>query len=113
MANEWRKTYDISGGDVIIRLLDVEKKDNILSVQVDTDVSFDGNNTRVRLLQSNKKTLDITKWHPLPEGYITMPIGADSTLLNTLSFTAKFAAIEIDAGNASAGILEFIAQYTK
>jgi len=111
--NEWRKTYDISNGDETIKLLDIEKGEHILSVQVDSDSNFDGTTTSVFLVQSNVLTRNIAHWHPLPEAPLTMLVGAESALLNTFSFTAKFAALVIVQGDATAGILSITGKYKR
>lgn len=111
--NDWKETYDISGGDTTIILLKIEKVEHIVSLQIDTDAAFNGTNTKARLLQSNRLGLDISKWHPLPEGFLSLPTGADSALLCSTSFMSKYIAIEVDAGNASAGILQFTSEYKK
>lgn len=113
--NEWRAIYDISQGDETIKLVNaaVEKYESRVSVQVDTSADFDGTNTRVQLVQSNVFNLDVSQWHPLPEAPLELNTGADSGLLSTFSFTARYLAIKIEAGNASAGVLSITTNYNK
>lgn len=100
------KTYDISGGDVDIILKKVEKFEEKVSVQVDTDGTFDGTTSTVQLVQSNDRDLPLAQWHPLPEAPLTLLTG-DSSLLSTFAFTAKFVAVRVIQGDATAGILTF------
>ena len=110
---KFNSVYPVADGDTIIKLLEVEKFDLSASVQVATDSGFNGTTTRVRLLQSNILTFDLTKWHPLPEGWLTLDTGVDSNLLNTLSFQAKYLAIEIEVGDGTAGNLNIVANFKK
>jgi len=96
--------YDISNGDETIILRRQESFKEKVSVQIDTDGTFDGTTSTVQLLQSNDRDLDLAKWHPLPEAALTLLLN-DSSLLSTFSFTAKFIAVKIVQGDATAGIL--------
>jgi hypothetical protein len=113
--NEWRNLYNISDGDATIKLVNkaVEKYETKASVQIDTDPSFNGTTTTARLVQSNDFNRDISNWHPLPEAPLVLLPGLESALLSTFSFTARYLAVEIIVGDATAGILNINSNYTK
>lgn len=104
------KNYDISNGDADIILRELPKYEEKLSVQIDTDGTFDGTTSTVQLVQSNDLQLDLSKWHELPEAPLTLLLN-DSSLLSTFSFTAKYVAVRIIQGNATAGILTLTEQF--
>lgn len=113
--NEWRKTYDIADGDTIIKLVNqsVDKVESKASLQLDTPADFDGTTTQAYLVQSNVFNRDISQWHPLPEAPLTLLTGAESALLSTFSFTAKFLAVVIIKGDATTGIISMNSNYNK
>jgi len=98
------KTYDISGGDVDIILKRLENSKEKVSLQIDVDATFNGTTSTVQLVQSNDRDLPSAQWHPLPEAPLTLAV-SDSALLSSFAFTAKFIAVRIVAGDATAGIL--------
>lgn len=102
---KWRETHDFTGGgqDAFIILKPVEVAQAVASLQIITDAAFNGTNSKVRFYQSNNPNLDSGEWHPLPEISIALVNGGGSTLLATFSFTCKYLAVQIDAGNATAG----------
>ena len=101
---DYVKTYDISGGDATIIMRTQPIKDEIVSVQIDVNGTFNGTTSTINLVQSNDKDLDLTKWHPLPEAALTL-LTDDSSLLSTFSFTAQYIAVKVTQGDSTAGIL--------
>ena len=106
------KTYEISGGDVDIILTRSEKFENKASVQVDVDGAFDGTTSTVELVQSNDRDLPAAQWHPLPEPALPL-IVSDSSLLSTFGFTARFLALRVVQGDATAGLLTLTSNFKK
>jgi len=113
MANEFNRKYNIADGDtkMIVHKNGTGKNPTVVSVQLITDATFDGNNTKAKLLQSNDPELDVDLWNELPENPITLNTGAGSALLQTLSFTCGYLAVSIEAGNATTGVITIIEQY--
>ncbi len=99
--------YNIANGDEFIKIHDNDYTNTVMSVQVQTDSAFDGNNSKAFLVQSNNLDAPFSQWHPLPEKELTLITGEDSNLLQTKSFTCKYIAIAIEQGNATAGVLSF------
>ncbi len=100
----WKKEHNFSEGDAFIKVLNVQRSNTKISVQIDTDAAFDGTNSEAKLVQSNDLELDSSLWHDLPEKELKLPTGEGSSLLSTFSFTAQFVAVVITAGNATTGI---------
>jgi len=109
---EFTKTYDIAGGDADIILNVVEQFKEKAAVQVDADAVYNGTTGTVQLVQSNDRDLPLSKWHPLPETPLTL-LTDDSSLLSTFAFTAKFAAVRILVGDATAGELTITSKFKK
>ena len=99
----WKSEHDFSEGNLVAIVTRTQRDSAKASVQIDTDVAFDGTNSKARLVQSNDLNLDPLLWHDLPENDLNMPNGVGSSLLSTFSFTCSYLAIVIDAGNATAG----------
>jgi len=104
------KNYDVAGGNADIILKVVEKKEEKVSLQVETDAGFDGTTDTVELVQSNDRDLDLSKWHPLPEPALVLAAN-DSHLLSTFAHTAKFLAVRYTQGDGTAGILTLTENY--
>ena len=104
--SDYLKTYDIAGGDITIIQRNLPIKDEKVSLQVDCDAAFNGTTATVELVQSNDRDTPLSNWHPLPEAPLTL-LTSDSSLLSTFAFTAKYIAVKVVAGDATAGILTF------
>ena len=103
--NDLQNPYLISGGDNTMSLTRKPNTESGASLQVVLDSAFDGTTTTARLKQSNSLTLDAAKWNYLPEDALTLVEG--SNLLQTQSFTCRFIAVEIIAGDATLGTVTF------
>jgi hypothetical protein len=111
MNTPFSPLYNIADGDVRMLHVCKEHRETIVSVELITDAAFDGTTTTARLLQSNDLELDLADWQHLPEAPLVLITGAGGSLLQTISFTCKYLAIEILQGDATAGTIKLIAQY--
>lgn len=101
---EFTKTYDIAGGSVDIILKKLEKFEENVSLQVDTDGTYNGTTDTIELIQSNDRDLPLAQWHPLPEPALVTAVN-DSFLLSSFAFTAKFIALRFIKGDGTVGVL--------
>ena len=105
-------TLDIStiGATDGLEISNVENKKENVGILVSVDGTFDGNNTNVRLQQSNVKTSVDADWHDMPEG--SQIIDADKTFFFSSSeFRGKFIRLFTNKGNATVGILTITTNY--
>ena len=109
---KWKQEHDFTADvDTFIQIGDIEENSRVASLQIITDSDFNGTNSRAGFRQSNDPDLDVSLWHDLPEGDISMPNGEGSTLLSTVCFTAKYLGVFFDVGNADAGIAQLKNNY--
>jgi len=103
--------YDVTLGDVRMIVNPTPKIAMTASVELTTGAAFDGTTTTARLLQSNDKDSDIDNWAHLPEDPLVLVTGAGVSLLQTVSFTCKYLAVEIIQGDATAGVINVTEQF--
>ncbi len=104
------KNYDVVGGSADIILKITEKFQEKVSLQVETDGTFNGTTDTIELVQSNDRDLALSKWHPLPEPALVLAID-DSHLLMSFAHTAKFLALRYTQGDGTVGILTLTENY--
>jgi len=107
------KTYDISGGSADIILKRLEKFEENVSLQVDTDGTYNGTTDEIQLVQSNDRDLPLAQWHPLPEAPLVVAAADDSFLLSSFAFTAKYIALRYTQNDGTVGILTLTENFKK
>ena len=106
------KTYDLSLGNIDVILTQNEKYESIAATQIDVDGTFNGTTSTIEFIQSNDRDLPLTQWHPLPETPLTLIVN-DSSLLSTFGYTARFLAVRVIVGDATAGIINITTNFKK
>ena len=102
-----RSTIGATNG---LEISNVENSREQVGILVSVDATFDGNNTNVRLQQSNVKTAVDEDWHDLPEGAQT--IDSDETFFFVYKeFYGKYLRMFTNKGNATVGILTITTNY--
>ena len=98
--------YNVTGGQTQnFNLTRVSKDKGTVSMQLVIDGAFNGTTATARFLQSNSLDLPFNEWNALPEEPLTLQQG--SNLLQTISFTCLYVAVEIIEGDATAGQISF------
>ena len=109
MANELQNPYSIASGDTSMVITKQPTGDLVASLQVVLDGTFDGTTATARFKQSNDLDLPLSDWNYLPEDALTLLVG--SNLLQTLSFTCRYLAVEILQEDATAGTVTFFMNF--